>query len=339
MPTSNVMPTRRDAGDRKGLFANMIGTLKHRILVTGASGFVGTALLQLLEREHAGCEVFVLGHGEGRRNPIDLRDREAVDDAVREIQPTALVHLAAVAAPSDARNEPRHAWDVNVTGTMNLAESVMRHAPKARFVYVGSSEVYGASFQSATGPVTENTPLRPVNVYGATKAAADLMIGQMSYDGLRAIRFRPFNHTGPGQSDTYVVSDFARQVAEILSGKREPVIHVGNLDAKRDFLDVRDVVHAYATAAIQASETGPDCVYNIASGRPDRIRVILDALIAQSGIDIEVRADPERFRPNEIPVACGDASKARERLNWAPLVPFEQTIADVLGYWRRICSG
>ncbi|KUM23415.1 epimerase [Mesorhizobium loti] len=316
----------------------MVGTLTHRILITGASGFVGTALLQLLEREHAGCEVFALGHGEGRRNPIDLRDRDAIDDAVREIQPTALVHLAAVAAPSDARNEPRHAWDVNVTGTMNLAESVMRHAPEARFVYIGSSEAYGASFQSATGPVTENAPLRPMNVYGATKAAADLMIGQMSYDGLRAIRFRPFNHTGPGQSDTYVVSDFARQVAEILSGKREPVIHVGNLEAERDFLDVRDVVRAYVIAAIRDSETGPDCIYNIASGQPRKIRAILDALIARSGIDIEVRADPERLRPNEIPVACGDASKARERLNWTPLVPFDQILADVLGYWRRICS-
>ncbi|TGV64819.1 NAD-dependent epimerase/dehydratase family protein, partial [Mesorhizobium sp. M2D.F.Ca.ET.160.01.1.1] len=179
-----------------------------------ARGFVGTALLQLLLREHAGRMVYVLGHGEGRQNPIDLREREAIDDAVREVQPTALVHLAAVAAPSDARNEPRQAWDVNVTGTMNLAESVMRHAPEARFVYIGSSEAYGASFQSMAGPLTESAPLRPVNVYGATKEAAALMIGQMSYDGLRAIRFRPFNHTGPGQSDTYVVSDFARQVAE-----------------------------------------------------------------------------------------------------------------------------
>ncbi|TPJ80184.1 GDP-mannose 4,6-dehydratase [Mesorhizobium sp. B2-6-2] len=314
----------------------MVGTLTHRILVTGASGFVGTALLRLLEREHAGCKVFAFGHGEGQRNPIDLRDRDAVDGAVREIQPAALVHLAAVAAPSDARNAPRHAWDVNVTGTMNLAESVMRHAPEARFVYVGSSEAYGASFQGATGPLTENAPLRPVNVYGATKAAADLMIGQMSYDGLRAIRLRPFNHTGPGQSDTYVVSDFARQVAEIMLGKREPFIHVGNLEAERDFLDVRDVVRAYSIVAAQDFETGPDCIYNIASGRPRRIRDILGALIAQSGTGIEVREDPEKLRPNEIPVACGDASKARERLNWTPMVPFEQTLADVLGYWRSL---
>ncbi|TPI60415.1 NAD-dependent epimerase/dehydratase family protein [Mesorhizobium sp. B3-1-3] len=310
----------------------------HRILVTGASGFVGTALLQLLGREHAGSKVFPLGQGPGWRNPIDLRDKEAVDGAVSEIQPTALIHLAAVAAPSDAREAPRHAWDVNVMGTMNLAEAVMRHAPQARFVYVGSSEAYGASFQNAAGPITENAPLRPVNVYGATKAAADLMIGQMSYDGLRAIRFRPFNHTGPGQSDTYVVSDFAHQVADILSGKAEPVIHVGNLEAARDFLDVRDVVRAYATVAVQDSETGADCVYNIASGQPRRIRDVLDALISQSGANIDVRTDREKLRPNEIPVACGDASKARARLGWTPLIPFEQTLADVLDYWRRVCS-
>ncbi|MES0192035.1 MULTISPECIES: GDP-mannose 4,6-dehydratase [unclassified Mesorhizobium] len=310
----------------------------HRILITGASGFVGRALVGLLQREVAGCKVFALGQGEGQRNAVDLLDRGAVDGVVCEIQPTVLFHLAAVAAPSDARNAPRHAWDVNVTGTMNLAESVMRHAPKARFVYVGSSEAYGASFLSANGPVTESAPLRPMTVYGATKAAADLMIGQMAYDGLRAIRFRPFNHTGPGQSDSYVVSDFARQVAEIASDKREPVIHVGNLEAERDFLDVRDVVRAYVNSAILDLDAGPGHVYNIASGHPRKIRDILDALVAQSGIDIEVRAAPEKLRPNDIPVASGDASKARAELNWQPLVPFEQTMADVFGYWHQLCN-
>ncbi|CAN7419120.1 GDP-mannose 4,6-dehydratase [Mesorhizobium sp. LjNodule214] len=312
--------------------------MKHRILITGASGFVGTALLRLLEQEHSECEVFAFGHGNGHLNPIDLMDRDAVDAAVHKVRPTALVHLAAVAAPADARNAPRHAWDVNVTGTMNLAESVMRHAPEARFVYVGSSEAYGASFQSVAGPVTETVPLRPVTVYGVTKAAADLMIGQMAYDGLRAVRCRPFNHTGPGQSDAYVIPAFARQVAEIAAGKNEPVIHVGNLEVERDFLDVRDVVRAYAGAAMLNPNADPDCVYNIASGQPLKIRHILDMLIAQSGIDIEVRVDPEKLRPNDIPFASGDASKARDWLKWKPLVPFEQTIADVFGYWQRVCK-
>jgi len=317
----------------------MVCSLTHRILITGANGFVGSALSQLLGRDHGECEVFAFGHGKGQANPIDLSDRDAVEAAIHEVRPTALVHLAAVAAPADARNAPRHAWDVNVTGTMNLAESVMRHAPEARFVYIGSSEAYGASFQAVAGrPVTEGAPLRPTTVYGATKAAADLMIGQMAYDGLRAIRCRPFNHTGPGQSDVYVVPAFARQVAEIAAGKNEPVIHVGNLDVERDFLDVRDVVRAYARCATLDLDIDPDRVYNIASGQPRKIRHILDMLIAQSGIDIEVRTDPERLRLNDTPVACGDASKAREELNWEPLVPFEQTIADVFGYWHQMCS-
>ncbi|QKC91418.1 NAD-dependent epimerase/dehydratase family protein [Mesorhizobium sp. NZP2234] len=316
----------------------MVDRLTHRILITGATGFVGTALLRLLEREHADCKVFPLGHGAGQRNAIDLQDRKGLDEAIREVQPTALIHLAAVAAPSDARNAPRHAWNVNFNGTMNLAQSMLHHAPDARFVYVGSSEAYGASFLSAAGPVTEDVPLRPMTVYGATKAAADLMVGQMAYEGLRAVRFRPFNHTGPGQSDAYVVSAFARQVAEIVSGKSEPVIHVGNLEAERDFLDVRDVVRAYASSAVLNLDAAPDQVYNIASGQPRKIRDILDTLVAQSGIDIEVRADPEKLRSNEIPTASGDASKARAELNWRPLVPFEQTIADVFGYWHRLCN-
>jgi len=316
----------------------MVDRLTHRILITGATGFVGTALLRLLEREHADCKVFPLGHGAGQRNAIDLQDRKGLDEAIREVQPTALIHLAAVAAPSDARNAPRHAWNVNFNGTMNLAQSMLHNAPDARFVYVGSSEAYGASFLSAAGPVTEDVPLRPMTVYGATKAAADLMVGQMAYEGLRAVRFRPFNHTGPGQSDAYVVSAFARQVAEIVSGKSEPVIHVGNLEAERDFLDVRDVVRAYASSAVLNLDAAPDQVYNIASGQPRKIRDILDTLVAQSGIDIEVHADPEKLRPNEIPTASGDASKARAELNWRPLVPFEQTIADVFGYWHRLCN-
>lgn len=307
----------------------------HRIFLTGSTGFVGAALVQLLKASYSNCEIVSLGEIAGHARPLDIRDADAVEESIREVKPTAIVHLAAIASPSEARASPREAWGVNVMGTLNLAEAVLRHAPEARFIFVGSSESYGGSFIDAAAPLTEDAALRPRSVYAATKAAADLMIGQMAHDGLKAVRFRPFNHTGPGQSDTYVVSSFARQVAEVASGRRVPVINVGNLGAERDFLDVRDVVRAYAIAATGSElPEGREQVFNLASGRSQRIGTILEKLIALSGREIEVRADPAKLRPNDIPITAGDASAARNILGWEPAIPFDKTLADVYNFWR-----
>ena len=308
---------------------------KHRILITGSSGFVGTVLKGVLADEVASgaCALFGLGYrgGEG----CDILDPDAVAAKVRDIRPTAVVHLAAIAAPADARRDPRQAWKVNLTGTMNLAEAVMRSAPQARFVFVGSSEVYGASFVDHQTPLDEEAPMKPLGVYAATKAAADLMIGQMARDGLRAIRFRPFNHTGPGQTAAYVVPAFASQIAEIVEHGKPPEILVGNLDSERDFLDVRDVARAYAAAALgtgDAADGDVDQVYNLASGKPCRIGSILEQLIALSGRTIEVTIDPARLRVNDVPRASGNAEKAAQTFGWRPRIALSETLSDILNY-------
>lgn len=265
---------------------------------------------------------------------IDIRDAVAVNAALCAEKPDAIVHLAAIAAPSAARANPREAWDVNVMGTFNLAQAVRAHAPAARFVFVGSSESYGASFKASDKPISEDAALAPLNAYGATKAAADLMIGQMAQDGLRSVRLRPFNHTGPGQSAAYVVSDFARQVATIEKAGGEGVIRVGNLEAIRDFLDVRDVVKAYAAASL-ADDLENGAAINIARGAPVSIRDILDGLISLSSARIRVEVDEARLRANDIATASGNPSRAASLLGWRAEIPLKQTLVDVLGYWRE----
>jgi GDP-4-dehydro-6-deoxy-D-mannose reductase len=302
--------------------------------VSGASGFVGGWLCQRLRE--TGVEVEpILSRDEAVG--ADIRDAAAVEEEIARLRPFAVVHLAAVAAPAEARADPREAWDINLMGTLHLAQAVLKHAPSARFVYAGSSEAYGGAFARSPAPVTETAGLEPLGVYGATKAAADLMLGQMARDGLAVTRFRPFNHTGPGQSARYVVSDFARQIARIEAGLAEPVISVGNLKAERDFLDVRDVVEAYAKAACGPDAPLEGAAFNLATGNPWSVRRVLETLLSMSRVPVTVTGDPARLKPNDVARASGDASAVRDALGWEPRIPFEKTLADTLDDWRARC--
>lgn len=295
------------------------------ILVTGAAGFVGRALLPVLRQAFPQAEI--------RDAAVDVTDAAAVTTVIAAARPDALVHLAAIAAPGDARADPAKAWRVNLHGSLDIGRAILAEAPDCTMLFVSSADAYGASFRSGA-PLDESAPLAPLGTYGATKAAADLALGAMAAEGLRVFRARPFNHTGPGQSDAFVVPAFARQVARIAAGLQEPVMEVGALHPLRDFLDVRDVCAAYAAILARADTLSPGTILNIASGRMQRIGDILQALLDAAGITAEIRTQPARLRATDIAEACGDASLAHHLLDWQPTIPWDRTLRDVLADWK-----
>lgn len=317
-------------------------TASPRILLTGGSGFVGRWLAQALRRDLPGEGRLICVDRATPVEPgleflqLDITQAEATDAVLQETRPTCVIHLAAMAAVGECRREPHRAWSVNVHGTMNLAQAVLRHVPDASFLYVSTSEVYGGSFRTCGGRLDEGALLDPANSYAASKAAADILLGQMARDGLNVVRFRPFNHTGPGQTEEYVIPAFAAQIARIERSEQQSVIRVGNLESQRDFLDVRDVVRAYAIAALLPADAQlpPGTILNLASGVPRRVGDVLDALLRRSRMQIEVEPDPARVRPSDTPFALGDASRAERLLGWKPTVSWDRTLDDVLAYWR-----
>jgi GDP-4-dehydro-6-deoxy-D-mannose reductase len=312
-----------------------------RLLVTGAGGFVGRHLLALLRaRFPAALLIAAVRPEDGalpalpladRVVPFDLLEPAACAAMIAGTRPDGLVHLAAQPSVAASFGDPLGSWGANLMGTIALAEAVLREARHCRFVLASSAEVYGLSFRSGT-PLDETALLCPVNPYAASKAACDIAVGEMALRGLDAVRLRAFNHTGAGQSDSFVVASFARQIARIAAGRQEPVLRVGALDRWRDFLDVRDVCAAYGAAL--AAESRPGAIYNIASGTPRRVGDILDALIALSGVTPAVEVEAGRVRPTDVARVAGDAARARSALAWAPAVPWEETLETVLRDWQ-----
>lgn len=301
-----------------------------RILLTGASGFVAGHLIPRLRAAFPAAELTLCGEG---RVPLDITDPAAVRALVARVQPDACIHLAAIAAIAAARDNAALAWQVNLNGTIALAEALRAIVPDCALVFASSADIYGASFRAGVA-VDEDTTPAPLNTYAATKAAADLALGAMAAEGLRVIRLRPFNHTGAGQTPSFAVPAFARQVARIAAGLQPPVLRVGALDPLRDFLDVRDVCAAYIAAIAHSHHLAPGTILNIASGIPRRIGDILADLVRLANIEARIETDITHLRPTDIATAQGNAARARASLGWAPVIPWETTLADVLADWR-----
>jgi GDP-4-dehydro-6-deoxy-D-mannose reductase len=297
-----------------------------RLLVTGVSGFAGTHLRShLVLRGH---EVVSLATRGGTDARIDVRDASLVRRAVEEAAPDGIFHLAALAFVPAADDSAACTRDVNVTGTANVLDAARDVG--VRTLVVSSGAVYGRA-PAELLPVSESSPLAPVGAYAESKAAAEAEC-ERRREFQEIVRVRAFNHTGPGQSAAYVCSAFARQIAEIERGAREPIVRHGELRVERDFCDVRDVVRAYADT-FEQGRAGE--VYNVCSGKPVSIAEILETLMEMSSVPVSEATSSDRVRSQDLDRLYGSAAKLRDEVGWAPLVPLRSTLGDLLDDWRR----
>ena len=307
-------------------------------LIIGGAGFVGEYLAKHLLA--LGQEVSVTKIPSQETVPagvsvydLDILDQEQILKVLQKTQPDTVFHLAAQSSVAVSWNQPQMTADINIKGSINILEALRRYEKHPRVLLVGSGEEYGQILPRET-PVREDNTLRPGNLYAVTKACQN-MVGRIYAQayGMDLIMVRPFNHIGPNQSPVFVAADFCRQAAQIETGKKEPVIRVGNLSAKRDFTDVRDVVRAYAMLVDRglAGET-----YNIGSGHAVAIRDILKVILEQSAAKIRVEVDEKKLRPVDVPMMEADIRKLQEATGWEPQIRLEQTVGEMLEYWRKV---
>lgn len=307
-----------------------------KILLTGARGFVGTHMRATLARTFPDAETIAMcavhDAGEGFV-AVDLLDADGVDRAVGAAAPDVVIHLAGQASVARTAHDNGGTFAVNLGGSLNLALALARHVPAATLLFASSSEVYGASF--LTGRVTEASPLLPMNAYAKSKRLAEEMFAAVLPPSARLIVTRPFNHTGVGQREDFVMPSFAGQVARIETGQQQPRLMVGNIDVRRHILDVRDVVAAYV-ALLEASPSLPSrLTCNVASDEACPLRIHVETLQALSRVPFEIEVDPARLRRADVPVAEGDSALLRGLTGWAPRHEPGDTLRDLLAAARQ----
>jgi GDP-4-dehydro-6-deoxy-D-mannose reductase len=309
-----------------------------RVLVTGVAGFVGGHVVDFLRAEHPGAVVIGLDNRPRDRAlgvevvTADLEDAASVRSALAQARPDRVIHLAAQSSPQRSWEDPAGTMRTNVLGLLHLLEGIRALSLAPRVLAVGSVEEYGIVGPNEV-PLREDAPLRPATPYAVSKVAQGYLALQYALaPGLHIVRTRAFHHTGPRRGEQFAESSFARQLAEIEAGQRPPRLEVGNLEAVRDYTDVRDVVRAY-WALLDRGVPGE--VYNVCTGRGVRLSDLLDRLIALSRVRVEVAVDPARLRAADAPILIGDPSRLRAATGWEPKVPLERTLADLLDYWRE----
>ncbi len=308
-----------------------------RLLVTGISGFVGRHVASFLAAEHPQVEVLGLTRGSGAGLPCacvqaDLEDPASLEAAVTKVRPERVLHLAAQSSPARSWSLPAATLHTNVVGLLNLTSALRAARLTPRLLVVGSGEEYGQSGASGQ-PLDEQADLQPLSPYAVSKLAQSfLALQQHLAHGLDVLRTRTFNHTGPGRGEHFAESSFARQIAEIEAGRRAPVLEVGNLEAVRDYSDVRDVVRAY-WALFEHGQSGQ--VYNVCSGLGVRIGTLLERLLALSDARVEVRQDPARLRPADLPALVGNPARLRATTSFTARHALDDTLRDLLDHWRQ----
>ena len=326
-----------------------------RALIIGGYGFVGRHLAQHLVS--CGDDVAVTylpeksiqaGMGDSRPSDnrvaipnaaqtmaLDITDQKDVSQLLALLKPDAVYHLAAIAHITEAEKAGEELFRVNTLAASTVMDALVQHSKDTRFLFVSSAEVYGEPKPGGL-PLTELSELRPISAYGVSKAAADLAAYKYHYrDKLHTVRIRPFPHIGPGQSETFAISGFAKQIAEIKLGKAKPVVKVGNLEAKRDYTDVLDIVRGYRDAVLNGK---PGDVYNLCSGESISIGDALKLLVKLAGVEVEIVEDAERVRPVDITDLFGSYQKAQRDFGWRPRVEREASLDSLLAYWLEALS-
>jgi GDP-4-dehydro-6-deoxy-D-mannose reductase len=318
------------------------------VLITGITGMAGSHLADYLLSDHPDCAVYGTKRWRSQMNNVahlekqvtlldcDLTDAHACFDLISKIKPAYIFHLAAQSFVPESWSSPQATMVNNTVMQLNIFEAVRRAGIDPKIQVALSSEEYGKVYPNEL-PISENNPLRPLSPYAVSKVTQDMMAYQyhQSY-GMKIVRTRTFNHEGPRRGEVFVTSNFAKQIAEIELGLRTPVIHVGNLSAKRDWTDVRDVVRAY-WLALQHCNPGED--YVIASGTTRTVQEMLDTLLTMTKVKINVEVDKSRLRPSDVEVLWGNPAKFKGVTSWEPTISFEKMMSDLLDYWRQRLAG
>ena len=304
-----------------------------RILITGGTGFVGTHLVPFLQSSTSHIAVLASG---GKPTPrpgvsyheVDIRERDAVRSVVEEVKPDQIYHLAGISSVDDAWSNPRLTYEVNVFGAYNLFDAAMSLPRPPRILNISTSQVYA----HCSSALSEDSPIHPNNPYAASKAMAELLVVEyQKHTAGGIITTRSFNHTGPGQPPNFVLPSIAKQFVEIELGLRPPRLSIGNIEVKRDFTDIRDVIRAYC---MLLEKGRPGEVYNVCSGSAVRLADIIQMFESAAGRKVTIATEEGRVRSNDVPLICGDPKKIREATGWQPQISLPKTIADLLDYWR-----